>query len=262
MDEGLVEERITKKTKAIIPVHIYGHPVKMDTIMEIAGKHKLTVIEDVAEAHGGMFKDKVLGSIGHMNCFSFYGNKIITTGEGGMVVTNDEKIAEKIRSLRNLAFGDRNRYLHTDLGYNFRMTNVQAAIGVAQMKNAEKFIKIKRDMASWYNKNLKSVKGLTLPVEMPWAKNVYWMYGIVLDDRFGMSKEKLMEELRERGIDSRSFFVPMHKQPVFHSHKLFENEKLPVSEYIGANGLYLPSGLNITKEQVEHVCKTIKELAK
>ncbi|MDE1870450.1 MAG: DegT/DnrJ/EryC1/StrS family aminotransferase [Candidatus Micrarchaeota archaeon] len=263
MDETLVEQKITPRTKAILPVHIYGHPVKMDTIMQIAKKHNLLVIEDAAEAHGATFEEKMVGSFGDLSCFSFYANKIITTGEGGMTLTSSQKFADKMKVLRNLAFQDTVRYLHEDLGYNYRMTNIQAAIGVAQLSRINQFIEKKREMAQWYNKGLKKVKGVTLPVEMPWAKNVYWMYGIVIDEeKFGMSKEMLMQELKKRGIDSRSFFIPMHQQPVFHSMGLFKGESYPVSENIGKNGLYLPSGLTIKKSQVSYICKAIKELSK
>ena len=263
MDETLVEAKITPRTKAILPVHIYGHPVKMDTIMQIAKKHNLLVIEDAAEAHGATCDGKMVGSFGELSCFSFYANKIITTGEGGMTLTSSQKFADKMKVLRNLAFQDTVRYLHEDLGYNYRMTNIQAAIGVAQLSRINQFIEKKREMAQWYNKGLKKVKGVTLPVEMPWAKNVYWMYGIVVNEKkFGMSKEMLMQELKKRGIDSRSFFIPMHQQPVFHTMGLFKGESYPVSENIGKNGLYLPSGLTIKKSQVSYICRTIKELSK
>jgi len=263
MDETQVEAKVNSRTKAILPVHIYGHPVKMDTIMQIAKKHNLLVIEDAAEAHGATCDGKMVGSFGELSCFSFYANKIITTGEGGMTLTSSQKFADKMKVLRNLAFQDTVRYLHEDLGYNYRMTNIQAAIGVAQLSRINQFIEKKREMAQWYNKGLKKVKGVTLPVEMPWAKNVYWMYGIVIDEqKFGMSKEVLMQELKKRGIDSRSFFIPMHQQPVFHSMGLFKGESYPVSEKIGKNGLYLPSGLTIKKNQVSYICKTIKEFSK
>jgi perosamine synthetase len=263
MDESKVEEKITDKTKAIIPVHIYGHPVKMDTIMELAGKYKLKVIEDAAEAHGATFNGRKVGGIGDAGCFSFLAGKIIMTGEGGMVVTNDEALANKMKSLRGLAFGSGvDRYHHVDLGFNFRLTNLQAAIGVAQMQRANELVETKRTIASWYNKGLRGIKGLTLPVEMPWAKNVYWQYGILVNDEFGMDRNQVMEELRKRGIDTRAFFVPMHKQKILHNIGLFRGESHPVSEYISEHGLYLPSGNTLTKSKVLRVCSAIKELSK
>jgi len=262
MDERLVNEKLTMRTRAIIPVHIYGHPVKMDTIMDIAKERNLVVIEDAAEAHGGLFNGKVLGGIGDMGCFSFYANKIITTGEGGMIVTNNAKYAEKMKSLRNLAFGDVKRYLHIDLGYNYRLTNVQAAIGVAQMQRVNEFVEKKREIASWYNGALGKIDGVTLPCEMPWAKNVYWMYGILIGDEFGLGRDELMKKLREKGIDTRSFFVPMQNQPVFNSLGLFKNDKCPVSDRISKMGLYLPSGIGLTRKEVDYVCNVIKDLSK
>jgi len=259
MDEEQVEERVTKKTKAILPVHIYGHPVKMDKIIAIADEYELKVIEDAAEAHGAEYENRPVGGIGDIGCFSFYANKIITTGEGGMVVTNNKRFAEKMRSMRNLSFGDVKRYLHKDLGYNFRMTNVQAAMGVAQMERVEELIERKITIASLYTKYLKNVNGLTLPVEMPWAKNVYWMYGIVLDKRYELTKEELMQALYKRGIETRSFFVPMEKQPAL--RPLFEGERYGVAEKISRNGLYLPSGMGLKREQIEYVCNAIRELS-
>ncbi|MDA8054941.1 MAG: DegT/DnrJ/EryC1/StrS family aminotransferase, partial [Thermoplasmatales archaeon] len=204
MDENELESKITKRTKAVIPVHIFGHPVKMDTVMDLANKYNLIVIEDAAEAHGAEFLGKKVGGIGHMGCFSFLAGKIITSGEGGMVVTNQESLAEKMRSLRSLAFGsDVNRYMHVDLGYNFRMTNIQAAIGYGQAQRAMELVNKRRLIASWYNEKLKNIKGITLPVEAKWAKNVYWMYGILINDEFEMTRNNFIHELRKHGIDSR-----------------------------------------------------------
>ncbi len=263
MDEEKIEERITSKTKAIIPVHIYGHPCKMDRIMKLAERHDLKVIEDAAEAHGAEYKGKRAGSFGDINCFSFYSTKIIQTGEGGMCLTNDSRIAEKLQSLKGLAYGSTNttRFMHRDLGYNFRLTNISAAIGCAQMLKINDAIRKRREMASYYNKGLKGVAGLQLPVEMPWAKNVYWVYGIVVDGKeFGMSRDTLMEKLLKKGIDTRPFFASMSLQPAFHRVGLFENERMPVSEWLGRNGLYLPSSSKLTKSQMDYIIRTIKEL--
>lgn len=261
MDENQLESRITKRTKAIIPVHIFGHPVKMDTVMDLADKYNLIVIEDAAEAHGAEFLGKKVGSIGHLGCFSFLAGKIITSGEGGMVVTNDEFLAEKMRRLRSLAFGSGvNRYMHEDLGFNFRMTNIQAAIGYGQTQRAKELVNKRRRIASWYKDKLKDINGITLPIEAEWAKNVYWMYGIVINDNFGMSRNDVISELKEQRIDSRPFFVPMHKQKVFLEKKMFSNDYLPVSEYLGSHGLYLPTGTTLTLDNVEVIASVLKNI--
>ena len=191
-----------------------------------------------------------------------HGILVHNCGEGGMITTNNLAYADKMKSLKNLAFGDVKRYLHTDLGYNFRLTNYQAAMGLAQLQRINELVEKKREIASWYNKALSKVKGVQLPVELSWAKNVYWMYGIVLNEEFPLSKEELMAALLERGIDTRSFFVPMHQQPVFHDLGLFKGESYPVSERISRGGLYLPCGSPIKKKDVLYVCNTIKELSK
>ncbi len=257
-----IEERITSKTKAILPVHIYGHPCDMDPIMELAKRHNLSVIEDAAEAHGAEYKSRKAGGIGHVNCFSFYANKIITTGEGGMVVTNNKDIAEKAMSLKDLAHSKDKRFLHTDLGYNYRMTNLQAAIGLAQFERIDELVERRRGNACLYNSLLRDIKGIRLPPEKEWAKNVYWMYSILVEDEFGMSRDALMEKLAENEIDTRTFFIPMHQQPVFNNMGLFEGESYPVAEELSQKGLYLPSGSGLTKEQIEYVCQTISEIRK
>lgn len=261
IDESAIESKITSRTKAIMPVHIYGHPCEMDKIVDMAKGHDLIIIEDVAEAQGATFKNKML-PIGDIGCFSFLSNKVMTTGEGGAVVTDSEKIAEKVRSLRSLAFGNtpETRYLHTDLGFNYRITNIQCAIGCAQLERIDEIIKKKRQVAAWYNEQLKKVKDIILPVEKEWAKNVYWQYGIVLKKEFEMNRSKFMDALKEKGVDTRAFFVPMHKQPAFHDLGLFKNAKLPVSERLGEYGLYFPSSATLTKEDIVRICNAIKEL--
>jgi perosamine synthetase len=264
MDTTQIEGKITKRTKAILPVHIYGHPCDMDPIMDIAEKHNLWVIEDAAEAHGAEYKGRKAGSIGHANCFSFFANKIITTGEGGMVVANGERIAERVRSLKNLAYAKNNdkekRFLHTDIAFNYRMTNVQAAIGLAQLERIEEFVERRRAHAHLYNRLLKNVKGITLPCEKEWAKNVYWMYSIMIEDEFGMSRDDLMRELGKRGIQTRPFFIPMHQQPAFLQMGLFKGESYPVADEFSRKGLYLPSGSGLSEEQIDQVCHAIKEI--
>lgn len=258
IDTTKIEERITPRTRVIMPVHIYGHPCNMDPIMEIAEKHNLYVTEDAAEAHGAEYKGRKAGSIGHVNCFSFYANKIITTGEGGMVVTNDPTIAEKARRLKDLAHSSGKRFLHIDIGFNYRMTNIQAAIGLAQFEKIDELVERRRANAYLYNSLLKAIEGIKLPPEKEWARNVYWMYSILIEEGFGMSRDELMERLREEDIETRAFFIPMHQQPAFQNMGLFQGESYPVAEELGEGGLYLPSGSGLREEQIDYVATAIK----
>jgi perosamine synthetase len=244
----------------ILPVHIYGHPCDMDPILETAEDHDLRVVEDAAEAHGALYKGRKAGGFGDCGCFSFYANKIITTGEGGMVVTGDPEIAEKARSLKDLAFRRDRRFLHTGLGFNYRMTNIQAAIGLAQLERIDEFVEMRRAHAALYNRLLSGVPGIQFPVERPWARNVYWMYSIVVTDEFGTSREALMDSLATRGIETRTFFVPVHEQPVCTGMGLFAGEHYPVAEDIGRRGLYLPSGSGLTNDEIAYVCTAIREI--
>ena len=260
MNVSQVAERITDLTRAIMPVHIYGHPVDMDPIMELARRRKVAVIEDAAEAHGAEYKGRKCGSFGELSCFSFYANKIITTGEGGMVLTDDSGHAEKCRSLRNLCFGPERRFLHEDLGYNFRMTNMQAAVGLAQLERIEEHVKRKREIASLYAGSLRDIELLQLPREEVWAKNVYWMYGVVLDKNSGMDACEFARRLLERGVQSRPFFLGMHRQPALHKRGLFIDESYPVADRLTEQGLYLPCGLAVTDKQLLHVCDVIHDV--
>ncbi len=263
MDVSKVEEEIGQKTRVLLPVHIYGHPVDMDPLIKLSKKYSLFVIEDAAEAHGAKYKGRVCGSMGDMNCFSFYANKVITTGEGGMVVTDDKRLAEKARLLKDLSHSPKQRFLHTALAYNYRMTNMQAAIGLAQIEKANILIEKKRRMASLYNDNLKDVEGLRLPIEEKWAKSVYWMYSILVEDDFGISRDQFKLELLKEGIDTRSFFIPMHRQPVIKEMGLVDKKKkYPVSDYISDHGLYLPTGLALKDKDVLSVCETIRKIKK
>jgi perosamine synthetase len=260
MDVEKIEEKITNKTKAIMPVHIYGHPCDMDLIMKLAKDYGLYVVEDAAEAHGAEYKGKKTGGIGDIGCFSFYANKIITTGEGGMVVTNDEEIAERAKSLRNLCFPKEKRiYLHSEVGYNYRMTNIQAAIGLAQFERIDDLAEMRRRNAHLYNEYLKSAKGITLPVEKKWAKNVYWMYSILIKDEFCMGRDELMRKLEKKGIETRTFFIPLHEQPVFQKRGLFKGESYPVAEELARKGMYLPSSSGLKEEEIRYICTAIKE---
>jgi perosamine synthetase len=242
-----------------MPVHIYGHMADMNPLMALADKFGLAVVEDAAEAHGAEYHGRRAGSIGTMACFSFYANKIVTTGEGGMVVTNDAKLAEHARSLRNLCFRREQRFLHSELGYNFRMTNLQAAIGVAQIDKIEDHVQRKRTMAARYNERLRGIPGLVLPVERPDVKNVYWMYGLVLDDQVPMDAAALAARLREQGVDTRPFFLGMHEQPVLRERGLFAGESYPVTERLARRGLYLPSGLGLDEAQIDTVCAALRK---
>lgn len=261
MDVSKVGESITPRTRAIMPVHIYGHPVDMEPILRLAKKHRLFVVEDAAEAHGAEYKGRVCGSLGDVGCFSFYANKIITTGEGGMVVTNNKRLAEKARLLKDLAHSPRKRFLHTDLAYNYRMTNMQAAVGLAQFGKIKALLEKKRRIASLYNRYLKEVKGLRLPFEEKWAKSVYWMYAVLVEDDFGLSRDRLRVKLLKEGIETRSFFVPMHRQPVMRKLAVVDKRKrYPVADYISERGLYLPSGLALKEKDILYVCRKIKEI--
>jgi len=262
MDVGQVEAKITSRTRAIMPVHIYGHPVDMALLWELARRHNLAIIEDAAEAHGAEYKGRRCGGLGDLNCFSFYANKIITTGEGGMVLTDREDYAERLRSLRNLCFKKERRFYHTELGNNFRLTNLQAAIGLAQLERIEESVRHKRWMGAAYTERLRDVPGLQLPVEEPWAKNVYWMYGVVLDESTGLDAAEFARRLAERGVMTRPFFLGMHEQPVLQQMGLFIGERYPVAERLARQGLYLPSGMTLTESQVDRVCTAVRDVLK
>lgn len=266
MDVTKIEEKITMKTKAILPVHIYGHPCEMDSINDIAEDHDLFVVEDAAEAHGALYKGRKVGNLGHCGCFSFYANKIITTGEGGMVITNDPVIAERARSLKDLAFDPKRRFLHTDVGFNYRMTNIQAAIGLAQLERIDEFVDMRRRNAALYKRRLDNIDGIWTPYEASWAKNVYWMYSVLVSNEFGMKREALMDELARRGVETRTFFVPVHEQP-FINDPMGEHyqvnplgEHYYVAEDISARGLYLPSSTGLRPDEIEYVCNAIEEI--
>lgn len=258
MDVSQIEAAITTKTKAIMPVHIYGHPVDMDPVMDLADKHGLVVIEDAAEVHGAEYKSRKCGGIGHLSCFSFFANKIITTGEGGMVLTSDDSLAERLRSYRNLCFQDKQRFLHDEIGHNYRFTNIQAAVGLAQMERIEETIERKRVMARRYQEGLLGLP-VQIPVERIWAKNVYWMYGLLVDEQTGLDAKGLASRLRAAGVETRPFFLGIHEQPVFRKMGFFRNTRLPVTERVARQGLYLPSGQAITDEQIDKVIEEVKK---
>jgi len=260
MDVNQIESRLTSKTKAIMPVHIYGHSVDMDPVLAIAKKNGLIVIEDAAEAHGAEYKGRKCGGLGHISAWSFYANKIITTGEGGMVLTSDLKLAERAASYRNLCFRPERRFYHTELGYNFRMSNLQAAVGVAQMDRIDEFIAIKRRLGEYYRQGLLKIKGLKCQLEKPWARMVYWMYCIELDTALGLDALKMIDELRKKGIETRPFFLGLHEQPALRNLGLFKGDFYPVSERIARQGLYLPSGMNLTEKQIDEVVDAVSKI--
>ena len=269
MDVKQVAAKITPRTRAIMPVHIYGHPVDMDPLISLANQHGLHVIEDAAEAHGAEYLCergsssavwRRCGGLGDISVFSFYANKLVTTGEGGMVLTNDAQIAEQARSLRNLCFKRERRFHHSELGYNFRLTNLQAAIGLAQIDRMPETIAKKRWMGEAYTQRLQHLTVLQLPVEEPWARQVYWMYGLVLDESTQLTAVELARRLQEQGIETRPFFLGMHEQPVYTSRGLFKDEHYPVAERIARQGLYLPSGLTISEAQVDEVCQAVEKI--
>jgi perosamine synthetase len=260
MNVEQIESRITSKTRAIMAVHIYGHPVDMDPLLEIARKFGLLVVEDAAEVHGAEYKGRRCGSLGHVSAFSFYANKIITTGEGGMVLTSDKKMAERARSYRNLCFQPQKRFFHTELGYNFRMTNLQAALGVAQMEQIDEFISIKRRLGEYYRGQLSALNGIKAQVEKPWAKTVYWMYCIELDQSLEINADEMIAELKLRGIGTRPFFIGLHEQPALWKLGLFKEERYPITERISTMGLYLPSGLSLKESQIDEVVSTMRSV--
>jgi perosamine synthetase len=256
----LIESLINPKTRAIIPVHLFGHPVDMDRLMEIAIRHKLVVIEDCAESHGATCRGKMTGSFGDMGCFSFYANKVITTGEGGMVITNDKSLAEQLRLLRNLGFTIP-RFRHEVAGYNFRITGYQAAMGLAQLRKIDHIITEKRRVAHTYRRYLQDIPGLQIPVELDWAKNVYWMYAVVVKPEFGMTRDQLMDALWADGIQTRTFFCPMNQQPVLQTLPGFRGVPCPVADRLWENGLYLPSSWNLPEQTIKEITDSIGRVA-
>lgn len=256
-----IEAKITKRTKAIVVVHIYGLPVDMDPVLALAEKYHLAVIEDAAEMHGQTYRGKPCGSFGTISTFSFYPNKHITCGEGGMVLTNDEELAERCRLARNLFFSPKKRYVHEELGYNFRMTNLQAAIGCAQLERIDETVEKKRHIGHLYNELLKDVDGVQKPVEKTeYADNIYWVYGLVLEDQIKADADEVMKRLGDEGIGCRGFFWGMHEQPVFQKMHLFDGERYPVSERLARRGFYIPSGLNLTDDDQQYVVEKLKKV--
>jgi perosamine synthetase len=261
MDVDQIAAKITSRTRAIMVVHIYGLPVDMEPVLKLARQHGLKIIEDAAEAHGLTYRDQPCGSFGDISIFSFYPNKHVTTGEGGMLVTDDAELAERCRMLRNLFFRPERRFVHDELGWNLRMSNLQAAVGVAQLERLDDAIQRKRRMGRRYTEALRGIPGVQLPCERtPYADNIYWVYGVVLDDATGWTAEQPMKALHAKGVGTRPFFWPLHEQPVFQKMGLFKDERYPVTERIARQGFYLPSGLALTNVQMDHVIAAFREI--
>lgn len=262
MDVDLIEEKITFKTKAIMVVHIYGLPVDMDPVLRLAQKYNLKIIEDAAEAIGLEYKGKKCGSFGDISTFSFYPNKHVTTGEGGMILTDDNSIYESCKEYRNLCFqSNKRRFVHEKIGWNYRMTNIQAAIGVAQLERINEHIKRKREIGHLYQEKLSDVEGISLPLDKTeYAENVYWIFSIILNKNFYISAEEFCKELGKNGIGTRPFFWPIHKQPVFLNRGMFKDSCCPVSEKISELGFYLPSGLSLRNEQIDSISEVLKKI--
>ncbi len=261
MDVSQIEAKITPRTKAIMVVHIYGLPVDMDPVLALANKYGLQIIEDAAEMHGQTYKNRPCGSFGEISTFSFYPNKHVTTGEGGMLVCDDDHLAFRCRALRNLCFQPQKRFVHEELGWNFRMTNLQAAIGVAQLERLDEFVVRKRHIGQRYTELLSDLPGLQLPVpRTDDAENIYWVYGLVLKDEVLFDAEEAMLRLKKHQIGTRPFFWGMHEQPVFQKMGLFAEESCPVAEKIARRGFYIPSGMALTDEQMDQVACTLREV--
>jgi perosamine synthetase len=266
MDPRQIVSKITRRTKAVMVVHIYGLPVDMDPVVDIADRYRLSIIEDSAEQIGQVYESRSgnsqrIGSFGEIATFSFYANKHVTTGEGGMVLTSNDELAERCRSLRNLCFGKTGRFVHEELGWNFRMSNLQAAVGVAQMERLPQTLEKKRQIGAWYNELLANVRGLELsPPCTEYAKNICWVYGVVLNNSVPFDAAEAMRRMHDKGIATRAFFWPMHEQPVFRKAGLFNGVSCPVAERIARRGFYIPSGVALTRHQAEEVACALHQV--
>ena len=263
MDTSQIEKKINKRTRAIVAVHIYGITVDIDPILDLAKKYNLFVIEDAAESIGQNYKDKPCGSFGDISTFSFYPNKHITTGEGGMIFTDDANVAEECKKLRNLYFNNKNRFVHDKLGWNFRMTNIQAAIGLAQLENLDEVLIKKRKVGNLYFKNLSKIDSLQMPpLSTNYCSNLFWVFGILIKDYMSFNSKLLREKLAQEGIGTRPFFYPMHLQPIFKKMGLFKNEKYPISEILYESGLYLPSSIGLGKKDIDEISNVLLNVIK
>jgi perosamine synthetase len=256
MDLNQIADKITPHTRAVMPVHTYGHPVDVDPLMEMAERHGFHIVEDAAEAHGAEYKGRKAGSLGHVGCFSFYANKIITTGEGGMITTNDAEIARLARNLRDHAFSKERHFWHKYIGFNYRMTNMQAAVGLAQTEQMEQFVQARRANAARYTAALRELPGIVTPPEADWAKNVFWMYSILVEDESAMTRDQLRTYLADHGVETRTFFIPMHLQPVY--YHAFRGQRYPIAEMLCERGFYLPSASSLTGGEIDYVTEMVR----
>lgn len=257
------KKKITKKTRAVIVTHTYGFPCNINQIIKICKKNKITIIEDAAEMIGQTYKGKPCGSFGEISIFSFYANKHITTGEGGIILTNNKKLHEKACSLRNLAFGKKNRFNHDDIAWNYRFTNMQAALGLSQLKRLSKIVKTKRRIGHQYYNLLKSNKFISIqPPTLNNESNIYWIFGILIKKNSKFKKETVIKKLLNKGIQCRDFFWPMHKQKIFKNLKQFKNKKFPIADLLSKNGFYIPTGMSITKKEIKYIATSINKIFK
>jgi len=262
LDTSLIEKKITKKTKAILAVHLFGHPAEMSTILRLARKYKLKVIEDCAEAHGAEYNGKKVGSFGDAGCFSLYANKIISTGEGGLITFNSTKYYKKAKNLKELAFGTKNKFMHQDIGYNYRMTNLQAAIGCAQMNKIKYILQKKIRIANMYDKYLSSNNLITRPYTKENVKNVYWMYCVSIPKFKKSLRKKIMQKLLTKGIETRDMFIPCNLQSVFLKKRLFKSNECPKANVVAYNSFYLPSGVELREKDIKYICKELNNLVR
>jgi perosamine synthetase len=259
IDASQIEAQITERTRGIIAVHLRGHPADMEAIMEIARKHGLFVIEDAAQAHGAQVRRKPVGSIGDIGTFSFFGNKMLTTGEGGMVTTDDDAMAEHIRLLKNQGMTQKRRYWHPVVGYNYRLTNVQAAIGLAQVERLEELLFHHQEIARWYQDELQDVQGLWWQHQRSWARHAWWQFVAVIEDEFGPDRDAVIETLQEGGIDARRLYYPMHTLPPYQENG--RNRQYPVADHLSARGICLPTWSGLKRDDVRYICGHLKSCA-
>ena len=256
IDPEDARRKVTPRTRAIVPVHLYGRPVDMDPLLALAAEHGIEVVEDAAEAHGARYKGRRVGALGRIGAFSFYGNKIFTTGEGGALVTNDPDLAARALFLRDHAMDPERRYYHPEIGFNYRMTNIQAALGCSQLEHAEEILSRRQAIATAYDAGLAGIPGLTSPALLPWEESVCWMYSVLVEPAFGRDRDAVCAGLRERGIDSRPFFVALHELPPYRTEGGF-----PAAAALSRQGINLPSGTALTSEEIATVCRALRELA-
>lgn len=255
-----IEEAITKKTRAVIVVHLYGHPCNMDPIIKVVKKNNLYLVEDAAESHGALYKQNCVGSFGDVSCFSFFGNKNITSGEGGMCLTNNQSFFNKMNILKNHGMDANKKYWHTCIGYNYRITNMQAAVGLAQLKKLDRFLEKKKKIANWYREEFRDLidkKIITPHPKMPWAQNVVWLYTILLNNKTEKERDEIINKLKTMGVETRPFFYPLHLMPPYKS-----NQKFPVAEKISAGGISLPSSVKLSREQVAYIADALRKIIK